>query len=229
MRILVVDAALAGCQASIVQDGEVLSFLSEAARYGRPARLADMVRDVLAQSVQPNRSLNWIAVTLGPGSFTGIRSALSLAHGLGLALDVAVVGVTVGEAFAEDLPLPPGRKLWCVTSSRRGHIFLEREGAAVSLPVQTLPLPQHPVAIAGDAAMLVAASLAARGADVMLTAARCPSPHQIAAASCLRQHGDLPPRASQPFYVDAPEVSRPREWSARSYGKPEFAEAKDGL
>lgn len=224
MRILVIDAALAACQASIVRDGAVLSVLCQASPRGQSSRLADMVRTVLAQS-EAGGTLSWIAVTLGPGSFTGIRSALSLAHGLGLALDVPVIGVTVGEALSQAAPFGTSRKLWCVTASRRNRVFLERDGVAISLPMEFLPLPEHPVAIAGDAAIPVAASLAARGADVMLTAARLPSPGQIASASWLRKRADLPPRASQPFYVDEPEVSRPRLRSAMSSTKPVFTAA----
>ena len=227
MQILVIDAALAGCQAAVVRDGAVLSVLHQAGSRGQSSRLADMVRTVLVQS-QAGETLSWIAVTLGPGSFTGIRSALSLAHGLGLALDVPVIGVTVGEALSQAAPFETGRKLWCVTASRRNRVFLERDGVAVSLPMEFLPLPEYPVAIAGDAAIPVAVSLAARSADVMLTAARLPSPGQIASASWLRKRGDLPPRASQPFYVDAPEVSQPRERSAIGFTKPAFITADAG-
>ena len=48
--------------------------------------------------------LDLVAVTVGPGSFTGIRAALALAHGLALAAGVPVIGVTVGEALADALP-----------------------------------------------------------------------------------------------------------------------------
>ncbi len=209
MQILVIDAALAGCQAAVVYNDSVLAARYAEGRQGQSAQLAGMVQAVLAIE-----SPNLIAVTLGPGSFSGIRAALSLAHGVGLALGIPVIGVTVGEAFSEAFieagPPIAGRQLWCAITSRRGRVFLERDGVAESFLLNTLPRPRQPVVLAGDAAMVVAASLAAQGADVMLTTARIPRPRNIADAARRRHLGILPPRASQPVYVDAPEVSRAR-------------------
>ncbi len=104
---------------------------------GQEAVLPAMARDVLPCSVDvPGRTLpcvDLIAATIGPGSFTGIRAGLALAHGLGLALGVPVVGVTVGEAVADAFPHLGDRVLWTVTNSRRDHIFLERDGEVVSV------------------------------------------------------------------------------------------------
>ena len=97
-----------------------------------------------------SRRLDLIAVTIGQVLFTGIRAGLALAHGIGLAFGVPVIGVTVGEAIAEAFPHLGDRDLWVVTDSRRGHIFLERDGEILSLAVEAaLPVPRGKVAIAG--------------------------------------------------------------------------------
>ena len=63
--------------------------------------------------------------------------------------------------------------------------------------------------MAGDAAAMVAAYLAARGTEVMLTDARLPAPLGIAMAAGARRAGRLPPREALPLYVDPPAVKLP--------------------
>jgi tRNA threonylcarbamoyl adenosine modification protein YeaZ len=209
MRILALDAALARCAAAIVVDGEVLAARQTSATQGHAALLPVMARDVLAEAATDAASLDLVAVTVGPGSFTGIRAGLALAHGIALAAGVPVIGVTVGEALADSLPHLGERRLWVAIDSRRGRVFLERGGTVVALALDALPLPDGKVAVAGDAAGAVAARLAARGVDVMLTDARLPMARHVAMAADSRFRGVLPPLPAQPLYVDPPEVRLP--------------------
>jgi tRNA threonylcarbamoyladenosine biosynthesis protein TsaB len=206
MRILVLDSALARCTAAVVTDDVVAAVRTEVRKQRHEAVLPTMARDVLDEFGQ---AIDLVAVTVGPGSFTGIRAALALAHGFGLALDVPVIGVTVGEAIADSLPQLGERALWVVTESRRGHIFLERDTGVVSLEEATVPQPEGKIAIAGAAAIAVAARLAARGANIMLTDARFAQPRHIAAVAGRRHAGGLPSLAAQPLYVDPPEAKPP--------------------
>jgi hypothetical protein len=63
--------------------------------------------------------------------------------------------------------------------------------------------------LAGDAAPAVAAWLAARDIDVMLTDARMPIARHIAVVAERRLAGALPPLTAQPLYVDPPEARLP--------------------
>lgn len=212
MRILVLDSALSRRTAAIVTDGEIVAARSEtgkqgnAGKQGHEAVLPVMARDVLTRAGGP---IDLVAVTVGPGSFTGIRAGLALAHGIGLASGVPVVGVTVGEAIADAFPHLGSRELWTVTDSRRGHIFLERGGTIDSLAVEAVPMPVGRIAIAGSAANHIAARLAARGANVLLTDARYPAARHIATIAERRHAGALPPLPAQPLYVDPPEARLP--------------------
>jgi tRNA threonylcarbamoyladenosine biosynthesis protein TsaB len=206
MRILVLDSALARRTAAFVIDGTVAVLRDEAGRQGHESVLPIMARDVLREA-GPGPDL--IAATVGPGSFTGIRAGLALAHGIALALNVPVIGVTVGEAIADAYPRLGERELWVVTDSRRGHIFLERRAGVVSLAEEALPVPGGKLAIAGGAATRVAARLAARGVNVMLTDARYPLPRHVALVAARRHAGDIPPLEAQPLYVDPPEATLP--------------------
>jgi tRNA threonylcarbamoyladenosine biosynthesis protein TsaB len=205
MRVLVLDSALARRTAAVVDDA-VVAIRSEAGKQGHETVLPVMARDVLAEA---GGAIGLVAVTVGPGSFTGIRASLALGHGIGLALGVPVIGVTVGEAIAEAFPHLGGRDLWVVTDSRRGHIFLERGPETVSLAWEALPMPERKVAIAGAAANQAAARLAARGADVLLTDARFPMARHIAQVAVRRHEGGILGRAAQPLYVDPPEARLP--------------------
>jgi tRNA threonylcarbamoyladenosine biosynthesis protein TsaB len=205
MRVLVLDSALARCAAALVIDDAVTIVRSELRRQGHEVLLPVMAREVMAAA----DGVDLVAVTVGPGSFTGIRAGLALAHGIALAAGVPIVGVTVGEAIAEAFPRLGSRTLWVVSESRRDHIFLERDGDVMSLAAVDVPQPEGAVALAGPAALDVAARLAARDANVMLTDARYPEPRHIAVVAARRHNGELPPRPAQPLYVDPPEAKLP--------------------
>jgi tRNA threonylcarbamoyladenosine biosynthesis protein TsaB len=209
MRILALDAALARCSAGVVVDETLQAARQTEAQRGHAAMLPVLAQEALAEAGITAAALDAVAVTIGPGSFTGIRAALSLAHGIALGANIPVIGVTVGEALAQSLPHIGGRSLWVAIDSRRGRVFLEHGGLVESLALTDLPDPDHPVAIAGDAAMEVAARLAARNRNVMLTNARLPLPRHIALAAIARHTGRLPPRDAQPLYVDPPEAKLP--------------------
>jgi tRNA threonylcarbamoyladenosine biosynthesis protein TsaB len=206
LRVLALDAALARCSAAVVADGVVLAQRSQDTARGHASLLPVMVRDVLDET--PGVP-DFVAVTIGPGSFTGIRAGLALAHGIALSLDVPVVAVTVGEALAAALPDLHGRPLWSAIDSRRDRVFLEIGGVVSAYDLHALPVPTGPIAIAGDASIQVTARLAARDFDVMLTNARLPSAWAIAAAGAERFAGRMPPRDAQPLYVDPPEAKLP--------------------
>ncbi len=201
--ILALDAALSGCSAGVVGPNGVLAERHATGARGQFAALPMMAQSVLSQAGVAPGQLAMVAVTVGPGSFTGIRSALSLAHGIALAAKVPVVGVTVGEALA----VPDhGRLQWVAVDTRRGRVFLERGTGITTEALDALSVPSGPVSLAGDAAIAVASRLAARGADVLLLPARMPTPAGVAAAARRRVDAGPDVRPVQPLYVDPPEA-----------------------
>ena len=209
MRVLVLDAALAFCAAAISIDGRIAAEQRVVRAIGQSNLLPTMADAVLEACGLSASELDFVAVTVGPGSFTGIRGALALAHGIRLAAGRPIVGVTVPEALEQDLPNVIGRDVWVAINSLRGHVFLARGGIISACALVRLPAPSAPVAIAGDAAIEVATRLASTGANVMLTDARAPSSGAIAAVGLRRHLGQLPSLPAQPLYVDPPAVRAP--------------------
>ncbi len=199
--VLALDAALSGCSAGVVGMSGVLAERRATGARGQVAALPAMAQAVLAEAGVAPATLGAVAVTVGPGSFTGIRAALSLAHGIALAAGVPVVGVTVGEALRSP---GDGRAQWVAIDTRRGRVFLDRAGAVASFALDALPDPGGPVSLAGDAAVAVASRLAARGFDVLLLPGRAPTPAGVAAAA--RRLATADARPAQPLYVDPPEA-----------------------
>jgi len=209
MRILALDSAVARCSATLVFDGEVIAGYQQDVERGHAAILPVMAHDCLRDGGIQAADLDLIAVTVGPGGFTGIRGGVALAQGIAIAADRPVIGVTVGEALADSLPQLGGRTLWCAATSRRGRVFLEVGDDVLSLALTDLPTPQGPIAVAGGAAPDVASRLAARGFNVMLTDARLPTGRHIAQVAEQRFLGAIRTLPAEPLYVDSPEARLP--------------------
>jgi ribosomal-protein-alanine N-acetyltransferase len=150
-----------------------------------------------------------VAVSIGPGSFTGLRAAIALAQGLAAGAGVPVLGITVAEALREQLGAPGERAVWVAIDSRRGRVFLDRDGDPAPAALDALPPAGGPLVVAGDAAVPVAARLAARGDDVRLSDARLPRARDVAAVAARQLAGLAPIRDAQPLYVDPPEARLP--------------------
>ena len=208
MRILALDAALSRCSATVVIGSQPVAGQFVDGPRGHEVRLPAMTRAVLEQSGLAPSALDLIAVTVGPGSFTGIRAGLALAQGIGLALGKPLVAVTVPEALASSLNTIGPRELWTAIDSRRGSVFLDHRGVITGYDLGALPIPESPVAIAGDAAIAVAARLAAREVNVMLTDARLPIGRHVALVAERRFTGKLSPLTARPLYID-PAQARP--------------------
>ena len=196
--VLTLDAAGEGCAAGLVVDGVERMERVLAGGRGSAAALPDLVHGLLRDAglVAPDL----IAVTVGPGSFTGVRAALALAHGIGLGAGVPVRGAAVGAAIRAAClaAFPGGMPVWVALDSRRARVFLDIAGVVTAVPLDALPVPDGPVALAGDAAAAVAARLPATYEVRVLPETRA-RPAGIAGAAS---------GPALPCYVDAP-VARP--------------------
>ena len=82
MTRLVVDTCLGACQVGLFDGGRMIAGASEAMERGHQERLAPMAAEVVARAGVAFAELSLVVVTIGPGSFTGLRVGLAFASGL---------------------------------------------------------------------------------------------------------------------------------------------------
>jgi tRNA threonylcarbamoyl adenosine modification protein YeaZ len=204
--MLAIDAA--GPRAGIAILGADGATLSRQFASGRPGLIETLPVLLQACLAEAGEAPTAVAVTIGPGSFTGLRTAISLAQGYTQAAGLLLIGVTVDEAFAQAFPVLH-RPLWVAIRARKDRIFLIRDGVAAAFADADIPRSRIGIAVAGDAANEVAARLAAAGTDVMLTNARAIDPIWVARAALAANAAGAPARPVLPIYVDPPEAKLP--------------------
>lgn len=136
MKILAVDTALAACSTAILDDGRVLAHCLEPMDRGHAERLAPMVRDAMVDARLDFAALDRLAVTVGPGTFTGQRVGYAFMRGLRLALGRPLVGVTTLEAMARAAMAETGARSAAVLhDAKRGEVYVLAAGQIV-VPLQ---------------------------------------------------------------------------------------------
>src|ERR1700733_13266955 len=98
MKVLAVDTALGACSVAVLGGEKILSHRFEEMARGHAEALAPMVESAMAGIAFD--SLDRLAVTTGPGTFTGQRVGLAFMRGLRIALRKPLIGVTTLEAMA---------------------------------------------------------------------------------------------------------------------------------
>jgi tRNA threonylcarbamoyladenosine biosynthesis protein TsaB len=125
--ILAIDCAIVGARVAIVAADRILSQVSFDEPRGQTERLVPMIEAALRSAGIGYADLDRIAVTTGPGSFTGIRVGLATARSIALVTRCPVVGVSTLEALAVAGASGGDRMDLVVAAidSRRGDLFLQ--------------------------------------------------------------------------------------------------------
>jgi tRNA threonylcarbamoyladenosine biosynthesis protein TsaB len=120
--VLAIDTATQAGGAALAANGKLIGevMLSSNATHSR--RLLGVVEFLLQGAGRGKQDLDGIAVTMGPGYFTGLRIGLATAQGLSLGLDVPVAAVSTLRLLAASMPRP-GMTIWAVLDARRGLVY----------------------------------------------------------------------------------------------------------
>jgi len=127
LKVLGLDTATTACSAAVYGDGRILSRRFEAMARGQSEALMPMVEQVLGEAGVDAVDLDLIAVTVGPGAFTGLRIGIACARGLSLAADVTAVGVSTSQAIAFGISavVAPPWTLLVALDSKRDDIYIQ--------------------------------------------------------------------------------------------------------
>ena len=231
--ILALDAAGGACSVALWASGAVHSRRFEAMARGQSEQLVPMIGAVMADWRGGFATLDAIAVTTGPGGFTGVRIGLATARGLALARRLPLIGLSSFEvaAAATSESERAGRRVVALIDSKRSDVFIQSFDAAltaledpreVALSRLAEALPDGPLTLSGDAAEKGLATLRQAGreelelsaragpADAAVLAARAAWHYGRSGADLQRQEGSGLSRTARPIYLRPPDVTPPK-------------------
>ncbi|WP_374545882.1 tRNA (adenosine(37)-N6)-threonylcarbamoyltransferase complex dimerization subunit type 1 TsaB [Rhodoblastus sp.] len=216
MRILALDTALPAVSVCVLDSDARLPVAREsvAMEKGHAEALMPLVSELMAKVEGGFGSIDRVAVTVGPGSFTGIRIGVAAARGIALARGVDAVGVSTLAAFAAPLLAEDSEGIVAAAiDARHGHVFFTAYGPAgriltspriLALRDACRLLGGGRVRVAGSGALLLREEAAAYGGDVVVVDAS-PAPDIVAVAR-LGLAADPSNAPARPIYLKAPDV-----------------------
>jgi tRNA threonylcarbamoyladenosine biosynthesis protein TsaB len=210
MKILAVDTALGACSAAFADDDRVIAHRFEIMERGHAERLAPMVAEIMADAQFEFATIDRLAVTTGPGTFTGQRVGLAFMRGLRIALHRPLNGVTTLAAMAAQAKAETGlSRAIALHDARRDEVYIELNGtpqvmtfADAVAALRGLDAGQR-VTLAGTAASRACDALAG---DFVLSSVRQPDAIWVARLARDCTATDTAPR---PLYLRAPDAKLP--------------------
>jgi tRNA threonylcarbamoyladenosine biosynthesis protein TsaB len=213
--VLAFDTAGSACSVAVARGDSVLGAERHAMRHGHAEALLAMIGRVIKAAGLAPVDIDGVAVTVGPGGFTGIRAGIAAAHGLALGCDAPLLGVTSFAAVAAPILVADARLLVAL-DSRRADFYVQlfaTTGVPITEPT-AIPLEQlgawvgeAPVRIAGDVAEAAAAVLSAHR-DIELVANSAPDARGVLAT--IRRWPEWADPMAHPLYLRPPDVSFPK-------------------
>ncbi|MGL4496007.1 MAG: tRNA (adenosine(37)-N6)-threonylcarbamoyltransferase complex dimerization subunit type 1 TsaB [Beijerinckiaceae bacterium] len=221
MRVLAIDTALGACAVCVYEagSGTVMAQETAAMDKGHAEALIPMIERVMAQVDGGFAVIDRVAVTTGPGSYTGVRVGLSAANAIGFAAQKPVVGIsTLGALAAPLIAAGEGTAVAAAIDARHGDIYLQlltASGRSILNPRQIAAkeaarmMGSGPVRLVGSGAPRLAVEAWTIGIDaVVVDAPAAAAIVWIARLGALASPADQPAR---PLYLKAADAKPSRK------------------
>lgn len=191
MKILAVDTATQSCSVAMADKGKLLAELTTASHRTHSTQLMDIIHHVCGTSEMAVSDVDGFAVTVGPGSFTGLRIGISAIKGLAWSLNKPVVGISSLDALAWQCT--PNDYLICpLIDARKKEVYfsryrfkrngLQKYGIeAVASPFEAVRGVREPSLFVGTGALLYQEKISVELGELAHFAA--PSQHILRASS----------------------------------------------
>jgi tRNA threonylcarbamoyladenosine biosynthesis protein TsaB len=217
MNILAVDTSLGACSVAILAGDKVLAHSLELMERGHAEALAPMVEQAVKDAGVGCAAFNRLAVTVGPGTFTGQRVGLAFMRGMRLALERPLIGITSLEAMAHQAMAETGlAHAATVHDARDGAFYFQLCGRdALDSPPVLIGLADvaariaqigETVALAGAASARLLESASVKRQRIVLSTVVVPDALWVARLGASRPATTEVPK---PLYLRAPAAERP--------------------
>jgi tRNA threonylcarbamoyladenosine biosynthesis protein TsaB len=216
MRLLAIDTALAACSAAVfdAEHGGIVASESLPMTRGHAEALMPLLKRVMDQAGAGFTAIDRVAVTTGPGSFTGLRVGLAAARGIALAAGKPAVGLSTLSIFAAPhMATDDSYPVVAAIDARHSHVYLQVFSAGgrtfstprlASLREAAAAVAEAPACIVGTAAQQVADALTNGGArPVIVDAQAAPDIAWVARMGAVVPEGQSPPT---PQYLRAADA-----------------------
>ncbi len=229
MKILAIDCCSSSCSAAVMDEERLLSLSLLDCGLGHSKTILVQIDQVLGNAGLTRKDIDYIATTVGPGSFTGIRIGVSTAKGLAQSTGIGLIPLSTMDALAYNSAAPDGTVIACVLDARRQQVYnalfemrggrperlCEDRALAIEELGEELAVKNKPVLFVGDGAALcydrLCGTLDCRKAPANLIAASAASAalaaHEAAYSCNFRPTSchDL-----TPVYLRRPQAERER-------------------
>jgi tRNA threonylcarbamoyladenosine biosynthesis protein TsaB len=223
MRVLAIDTALAACSAAVWDSecGEPLACESQPMIRGHAEALLPLVARVMQLAECRFVDLDRIAVTTGPGSFTGLRVGIAAVRSMALVLKRPAIGITTLQAYAAPYFGAGPQRTAVAIDARHRHVYFqlfERDGSPVSEPdilrvEEAVSACKDAARVIGSGAPLLSAAWPSLGTLPLFDPQPAPDIAAVARLGAAACESSAPPK---PLYIRRPDA-RPQDaaWIGR--------------
>lgn len=125
MRILACDTSISFGSVCLLEEGKIVSSIKTDERHKQAEILIPNVEKLLSKFKLDYRDLDVLAVTTGPGSFTGVRIGLSAIKGIALAGELKVIGITTLQSMTESYRGKLEGNIIAVLNAGRNQVYIQ--------------------------------------------------------------------------------------------------------